>query len=69
MPLLKGSSKEVISSNIRELMGAGHPQDQSIAIAYKVAGKAKEKRKSPHSHKNLGKFLHNRKDGKPHGSE
>lgn len=33
MPLLNGSSHEVISENIRELRNAGHPEDQAIAIA------------------------------------
>lgn len=49
MPLMKGSSKEVISENIAELMRAGHPQDQAIAIAYKEAGKSKSKPKKEHS--------------------
>lgn len=33
MPLAKGSSKKVVSSNIGELMGTGRPQKQAIAIA------------------------------------
>jgi hypothetical protein len=33
MPLKKGSSKAVVSSNIRELMKSDHPQKQAIAIA------------------------------------
>lgn len=33
MPLLNGSSHEIISENIRELRNAGHPEDQAIAIA------------------------------------
>lgn len=37
MPLKSGSSQEVISSNIRELVAAGHPQKQAIAIAEKTA--------------------------------
>lgn len=41
MPLMRGSDKHVISANIRELVHAGHPQDQAIAIAYKEAGKGK----------------------------
>ena len=41
MPLEKGSSKEVISKNIAELIKAGHKKDQAVAIAYKEAGKAK----------------------------
>jgi hypothetical protein len=42
MPLAKGSSKAVISRNIKELMDHGHPQDQSVAIAYKEAGLSKD---------------------------
>ena len=48
MPLLKGSSDEVKSSNIRELVNAGHPQDQAIAIAYKMAGEHKAKKPKGH---------------------
>ncbi len=33
MPLLKGTSKKTVSSNISELMHSGKPQKQSIAIA------------------------------------
>lgn len=42
MPLEKGSSKEVISRNIAELIRAGHKPDQAAAIAYKEAGEAKD---------------------------
>lgn len=41
MPLKKGSSKKIISGNIRELIAAGHPQKQAIAIALRMAGKSK----------------------------
>ncbi len=41
MPLKLGSSKDVVSANIAELVRAGHPQNQSVAIAMKKAGKAK----------------------------
>jgi hypothetical protein len=44
MPLLKGDSKNVISSNIRTLMNEGREQKQAIAIAYSTAGKAKSKK-------------------------
>ncbi len=42
MPLVPGSSKKAISSNIKEEMRAGRPQKQAIAIAM---SKAKKKRK------------------------
>lgn len=45
MPLMKGSSKEVISENIRELVRSGRKQDQAVAIAYSEAGKSKKKHK------------------------
>ena len=45
MPLKKGKSKAVVSSNIRELMGTGRPQKQAVAIALRQAGKAKPKTK------------------------
>jgi len=44
MPLKKGKSKAVISSNIRELMHSGRPQKQAIAIAMSEAGKSKRKK-------------------------
>lgn len=43
MPLKKGSSKKVISSNIRTEMKAGRPQKQAIAIAFRKAGKSRKK--------------------------
>lgn len=45
MPLKRGSSKKVISSNIRTEMRAGRPQKQAIAIAYSKAGKSRRKKK------------------------
>ncbi len=42
MPLMRGSSKHVISENIRELRNSGRPEKQSIAIAFSEAGKSKK---------------------------
>jgi hypothetical protein len=42
MPLKKGKSDKVVSSNIKELMQSkGMPQKQAVAIALKEAGKSK----------------------------
>lgn len=45
MPLRKGSSRKVISQNIRTERKAGVPQKQAIAIAYSKAGKSRRKGK------------------------
>ena len=44
MPLRKGSSKKIISQNIRTEMHAGKSQKQSIAIAYAKAGKSRKRK-------------------------
>jgi len=46
MPLRKGSSKKVVSENIRTEMHAGKPQRQAIAIAFSKAGKSRRKKRS-----------------------
>lgn len=43
MPLKRGSSREVISYNIRELINAGYDRKQAIAIALNNAKKYKKK--------------------------
>jgi hypothetical protein len=41
MPLKSGSSRSVVSSNIRTEMAAGKGQKQAIAIALSKAGKSR----------------------------
>jgi hypothetical protein len=43
MPLKKGSSKKVISANIKTEINAGRPQKQAVAIAYSVKRQAQGK--------------------------
>jgi hypothetical protein len=43
MPLAKGKSRRVISKNISEMVKAGHPQDQAVAAAMRMAGKSRKK--------------------------
>ena len=45
MPLKRGKSKKVVSSNIRTDMKAGKPQKQAIAIAMHKASKGKKGKK------------------------
>jgi hypothetical protein len=37
MPLIKGKSKKVISSNIAEMVRSGHAQNQAVAAAFNEA--------------------------------
>ena len=46
MSLLSGSSKHIISENIRPEMHAGRPQPQAIAIAMSKASKGRKKSKA-----------------------
>ena len=43
MPLKKGSSRSTISSNIREMVAAGHPRRQAVAAALNTARKGKRR--------------------------
>lgn len=46
MPLIKGSSKAVVSANIKKLEQEGKPHDQAVAIALENAGKSYSNRKN-----------------------
>lgn len=45
MPLMRGSSKQVISSNIGELRKSGYPEKQAVAIAFSKARESSKKKK------------------------
>ena len=64
MPLVKGKSKKVISSNISELRHSGRPEKQAIAIAMSEAGKSRKSTKgeSKMKEKKMDKKMPKKKD-------
>ena len=46
MPLIKGSSKAVVSANIKKLEREGKSHDQAVAEALESAGKSYSNRKN-----------------------
>ena len=55
MPLVKGSSDEAVSANIRILRREGRPQKQAISIAERTAGKPPPAKKTPDKPKGKSK--------------
>ena len=43
MPLKKGSSRKIVSSNIRAEIASGKPQKQAVAIALSVSRRGKKR--------------------------
>jgi len=53
MPLKKGKSEAAFKSNVRELIHAGHPQKQALAIAYKMKNMKKKTKPAKKQKKSL----------------
>lgn len=51
MPLKTGTSQETISSNIREMVKAGHPRNQAVAAAMRQARTSRKGSSSKKTHK------------------
>lgn len=46
MPLTKGKSEATKSRNIAEMIGSGHPREQAIAAAMRIAGESRRKKRA-----------------------
>ena len=51
MPLQPGKSREVVSSNIREMVHSGYPQKQAVAASLSNARRHPKKGKGKHPHR------------------
>ena len=67
MSLIKGSSKEAISQNIRTEMHAGKPQKQAIAIAFSQSRRAKARDHGFYAHMHPDKYASNKRSVKISG--
>lgn len=67
MPLQSGSTRDIISNNISEMVDSGHPQKQAVAAALHKAYGPKLKRPTLHPEHpfNSKKAPDNRKRGVP----
>lgn len=61
--VIKGDSKDVMHENVKTFKNKGMSEKDAVTASIQTA------KKHPNRHKNLGKFLHARNDGKPHGSD
>ena len=64
-PMLAGEHNSVVMQNVSELKNRGVNEREAHRMALASARGSKG---HPKRRKNLGKFLHARKDGKDHGS-
>lgn len=64
--LIHGATTDIMGSNTNSLRQAGQTELDATRAAIGLASQAASKQPR---HSNLGKFLHPRKDGKPHGSD
>ncbi len=48
MPLKKGSDRDTISENIKEMQDSGHPHDQAVAASLHNADESKKKGLNEH---------------------
>lgn len=42
MPLKVGHDAATVSANIKEMIAAGHPKDQAVAAAMRIAGHSRK---------------------------